>query len=238
MSKLQGFVCMIFVMLGGCAGGQGMWQPHEQRDEQRVDHFSHSESTEQGVRQCQQFYAKNPELTPPNRPASSGNYVPAATTTSGSVVQMPEANLPYVPPPPASYGAAPASAGKIEVPLVKQGGTFTVPISINGVISLKFTVDSGASDVAIPADVVLVMMRTGTLRESDFLGTKTYSLADGSTVPSRTFRIRTLKVGNRVIENVTGSATNVEGSLLLGQSFLGRFRSWSIDNQRQVLVLD
>ena len=94
------------------------------------------------------------------------------------------------------------------------------------------------SEVAIPKDVVLVMIRTGTLQKSDFLGTKTYSLADGSTVTSRTFRIRSLKVGNRVIENVTGSTTNVEGSLLLGQSFLSRFRSWSIDNQRQVLVLD
>jgi hypothetical protein len=32
--------------------------------------------------------------------------------------------------------------------------------------------------------------------------------------------------------------TPVHGSLLLGQSFLSRFRSWSIDNGRQVLVLD
>lgn len=151
---------------------------------------------------------------------------------------IPQANGPDVPPPPASFNAAPSSLGGIEVPLVKQGGTFTVPIMINGIISLNFTVDSGAADVAIPADVVLVMMRSGTLRESDFLGTKTYTLADGSTVPSRTFRIRTLKVGSRVIENVTGSTTNVEGSLLLGQSFLGRFKSWSIDNQRQVLVLN
>jgi aspartyl protease family protein len=224
---------MIFVMLGGCTGGQGMWQPNQQR----VDLFCHSESTEQGVRQCQQFYAKNPELTPPNEPASNGSYVPA-TTTTGSVVQMPQADLPYVQPPAPSYDAAPSSTGEIVVPLVKQGGTFTVPILINGVLSLNFTVDSGASDVAIPADVVLVMIRTGTLRESDFLGTKTYSLADGSNVSSRTFRIRTLKVGNRVIENVTGSTTNVEGGLLLDQSFLRRFRSWSIDNQRQVLVLD
>ena len=140
MSKLQGCVCVIFVMLGGCAGGSGMWQPQRQR----VDLFCHSESTEQGVRQCQQFYAKNPELTPPNVPASSGSYVPA-TTTTGSVVQMPQADLPNVPPPPASYGVAPSSTGEIEVPLVEQDGTFTVPILINGVFSLDFTVDSGAS---------------------------------------------------------------------------------------------
>jgi hypothetical protein len=31
----------------------------------------------------------------------------------------------------------------------------------------------------IPADVVLTLMRTGTLKESDLLDTKTYVLADG-----------------------------------------------------------
>ena len=41
---------------------------------------------------------------------------------------------------------------------------------INGVIELNFTLDSGASDVLIPADVVMTLLRTGTLRESDFLG--------------------------------------------------------------------
>jgi predicted aspartyl protease len=81
-------------------------------------------------------------------------------------------------------------------------------------------------------------MRTGTLRDADFLGQRTYKLADGSTVSSQTFRIRVLKVGDRQIENVRGSVAGVDGSLLLGQSFLSRFRSWSIDNQRRVLMLD
>jgi predicted aspartyl protease len=97
---------------------------------------------------------------------------------------------------------------------------------------------SGAADVSIPADVATTLMRTETLTESDFLGTKTYILADGSKVPSRTFRIRSLKVGDTVVENVTGSMAAVEGSLLLGQSFLGRFKSWAIDNTKHALVLE
>ena len=36
-------------------------------------------------------------------------------------------------------------------------------------------------------------------------------------------------VGDVVVENVTGSVAPAQGSLLLGQSFLGRFKSWSID---------
>lgn len=84
----------------------------------------------------------------------------------------------------------------------------------------------------------MTLMRTGTLNDSDFLGSQMYRLADGSTVPSQTFYIRTLKVGDRVVENVVGSVAGVEGSLLLGQSFLSRFRRWSINNGKQVLELE
>jgi clan AA aspartic protease (TIGR02281 family) len=129
-------------------------------------------------------------------------------------------------------------SGATEIPLQNLNGVFVIPVSINGAITLNFTIDSGATDVSIPADVVLTLMRTGTLRDTDFLGQKTYRLADGSTVPSQTFRIRALKIGDREIQNVTGSVAAVEGSLLLGQSFLSRFRSWSINNQRHVLVLE
>lgn len=47
-----------------------------------------------------------------------------------------------------------------------------------------------------------------------------------------------MKVGDRTIENVIGAVADVTGSLLLGQSFLSKFNSWSVDNSRQVLVLD
>jgi predicted aspartyl protease len=118
-----------------------------------------------------------------------------------------------------------------------EGSIYVVPVLINSAITLDFVVDSGATDVSIPADVVMTLMRTGTLKKSDFLGEKTYLLADGSTVPSQTFRIRSLKVGNKVLENVIGSIASVKGSLLLGQSFLSRFKSWSVDNAKHALLL-
>jgi gag-polyprotein putative aspartyl protease len=124
------------------------------------------------------------------------------------------------------------------VSLKQSGGTFLVPVTINNTVEIPFIVDSGASDVSIPADVVTVLMRTGTISDRDFLGKRMSKLADGSTVPSPIFRIRSVRVGDRVLENVTGSVALGSGGLLLGQSFLSRFRSWSIDNERKVLVLD
>ena len=81
------------------------------------------------------------------------------------------------------------------------------------------------------------LRRTGTITDADFLDKQTYQMADGSTVPSMRFVIRSLKVGDKTLENVTGSIAPVAGSLLLGQSFLGRFKSWSVDNERRALIL-
>jgi predicted aspartyl protease len=131
-----------------------------------------------------------------------------------------------------------ASHDAESIPLLVEGGTFVIPVLINGQITLNFTLDSGAADVSIPADVVSTLMRTGTIQESDFIGRKMYRLADGSTVPSATFLIRSLKVGNHFLENVMGSVASAQADLLLGQSFLSRFNSWSIDNKRQVLLLN
>jgi clan AA aspartic protease (TIGR02281 family) len=124
-----------------------------------------------------------------------------------------------------------------QVQMQKQHGTYVVPVLINNAISINFMVDSGASDVAIPADVVTTLFRTGTLKEGDFLGSQTYVLADGSRVPSVRFRIRSLTVGTWMVENVTGSVSAVKGIPLLGQSFLKRFGSWSIDNASGLLLL-
>jgi hypothetical protein len=81
-----------------------------------------------------------------------------------------------------------------------EGGTLVVPVLINDAITLTFIIDSGAADVSIPADVFLTLMRAGTVDKSDFIGSRTYELADGSTVPSPIFCIRSLKVGNLEIE--------------------------------------
>jgi clan AA aspartic protease (TIGR02281 family) len=124
-----------------------------------------------------------------------------------------------------------------EVPLEDDGGTFVVPVTINDAISLKFTIDSGASDVTIPSDVASTLVRAGTISTGDYIGSKTFVLADGSTIPSPEFRIRSLRVGDVVLHDVVASVTGPDGSLLLGQTFLQRLKHWAIDNDRRVLVL-
>jgi clan AA aspartic protease (TIGR02281 family) len=124
-----------------------------------------------------------------------------------------------------------------EIPLSRDGGVFVVPVRINDAITLPFTLDSGASDVFIPAGVARTIDRTGTILDSDILGTHICTLADGSEIKCQTFRLRELRLGNHVVRNVVASVGPPNSNLLLGQSFLSRFGAWTIDNARSVLVL-
>jgi len=131
-----------------------------------------------------------------------------------------------------------AGLGQIHaVHVDSQAGSFVVPVLVNGDITLKFIVDSGAADVSIPSDVVSTLMRSGSLKPADITGEQAYQLANGSEMWSRTFTIRTLKVGDIVVENVRATIAPPEGELLLGQTFLKRFNAWSIDNANRLLLL-
>src|SRR5580692_589833 len=47
-------------------------------------------------------------------------------------------------------------------------------------ITLPFLLDTGASDLVIPADVALTLIRAGALTSGDFIGKSRYRLANGS----------------------------------------------------------
>lgn len=123
------------------------------------------------------------------------------------------------------------------VDMVEVGGVLKVPVQLNGAITLKFVVDSGASSVQIPKDVFLTLIRAETIKEGDFLPGATFILADGSKVKSDKFILRSIKVGESTFTDVEASVGGLEASLLLGQSFLKRFGEWKIDNNNGKLIL-
>ena len=132
-----------------------------------------------------------------------------------------------------SCGAAHAES----IPLIHAHGTLQVPVVVNDKISLNFTIDSGATDVSVPAAVFSTLSRNGTVSPQDLLDKRLYKLADGSGEISQRFRIRSLRVGRLEVRDVIASVGDSGGLLLLGQSFLSRLKSWSIDNERQTLLI-
>jgi TPR repeat protein len=108
---------------------------------------------------------------------------------------------------------------RAKVQLKANGDILVVPVEINGAMTLDFMIDSGASDVSIPADVFSTLSRTGTIKESDLVGQRTYVLADGSKAESPFFTIKSLRIQNIILNDVTGSVGPSQGPLLLGQRF-------------------
>ena len=66
------------------------------------------------------------------------------------------------------------ATGAEEIRLRSRSGTFSVSARLNDTISLDFVLDTGATNVVIPADVVSTLLRTGTLTERDFVDRTTY----------------------------------------------------------------
>ena len=119
-----------------------------------------------------------------------------------------------------------------------HAGAFVVPVILNGVITAKFIVDSGAADVSITEDMVSALMKSGTMTGTDLLGSKTYMLADGTMLKEKIYRMASVRIGGIVMHDVTVRIAGGNSSLLLGQSFLRRLKSWSMDNARQVMIIN
>ena len=137
-----------------------------------------------------------------------------------------------------SVTAALADDRRQVVSIEPHDGAFVVPVVLNGVMTAKFIVDSGSADVSIPEEVASNLMKLGTMTGGDLIGSKTYMLADGSMVPSKIYRLTSLRIGGMVMQNVTVRIAAAKSSLLLGQSFLSRLKSWSMDNARQVMIIN
>jgi clan AA aspartic protease (TIGR02281 family) len=130
------------------------------------------------------------------------------------------------------------SPRETRIPLVRMSGGLIAPVVINNSIKLNFVVDSGASDVSIPADVFSSLIRTHSVTQADITGDRNYKNADGEVFQSKTFVIRSLKIGNVEAPRVQAKVSPSNAPPLLGQSFLKRFKSWSIDNSTQELILE
>jgi clan AA aspartic protease (TIGR02281 family) len=123
-------------------------------------------------------------------------------------------------------------------PFQRVGGVFVLSALLNGGTQAYFIVDSGAATVQIPEETAEELRRTGTLIEADFMGQHRFILADGRTMQQRVFRLRSLKIGERTMENVLATVGAPRSRALLGQSFLRRLSWWKVDNVRNAMEFE
>jgi len=121
----------------------------------------------------------------------------------------------------------------------RENDLLEVQVMLNGSFPAKFFVDSGASLVSMSPTLVNYMISQGSITKADYVEDSSYVTADGAKHASKIFRLHSVQVGDKIAYDVLADVDpDQKGNMmLLGQSFLRKFRSWSIDNERHELVL-
>ncbi len=120
----------------------------------------------------------------------------------------------------------------------RDNGVYKVPVTVNGV-PMKFILDTGASLISMSATEAERMYERGAITSADIIGRSRFQDATGAISPGAVVRLKSVQIGDRVLENVR--ANIVSGSkapLLLGQSALSQFGKISVDYRRNVVTFE
>lgn len=124
------------------------------------------------------------------------------------------------------------------VKMEKKNGVYQVPVEING-SQMSFIFDTGASDITISLTEAKFLFKQGTLTNDDILGTQQFQIADGSIAEGTIINLKTVKIGNKTLQDVQASIVhNNNAPLLFGQSALEKFGKISIDNNKGEIILE
>jgi predicted aspartyl protease len=159
-----------------------------------------------------------------------------ATLAVLAALALPACASPPPPAPPVTVAAAPQY---IRAPLTAKGGVPYVQVGIAGVCCFPFMLDSGASDVTVSPEMFRAMAKDGIITKEDAIDVVKYRTASGAMIEGLRFRMPPMTVAGRTVHGVVASVSPGTSGvpMLLGQSFLRKFKFWAIDNANGVLVL-
>lgn len=124
-----------------------------------------------------------------------------------------------------------------------EGNLKTIHVNINGNNSYDAIFDTGCSRVLISSLEALEMIKQGTLRKSDFIGTERAQLADGSVTEQEVYNIREITVMDKngkphTLRDVAAMLEpNVAASILIGSAVIDNLakKSYTVDLRRKVI---
>lgn len=122
--------------------------------------------------------------------------------------------------------------------LQARSGTYYLDVAIADVCCFKMMLDTGASDVSVPISLWYAMVKDGVITEEDHFDVTKYRTANG-VIEGLRFRMPPMTVAGVTVHNVIGSVSKNDNgkTILLGQSFLQKFKAWQINNATGQLIL-
>ncbi len=135
-------------------------------------------------------------------------------------------------PPTAAAYVTPRSSGRaLQIPFEKQGNAMIVYVRINDAVTAPFIVDTGASDVLVPAhlaDAAGIQIGRDTPH-------RTYQTANGL-VDTPIVTLASVQAGEARVEGVPGSVSGAMTIGLLGGTFFNNF-TFQIDPAANMITL-
>lgn len=123
------------------------------------------------------------------------------------------------------------------IKMENENGVKYVWVEIND-LKLRFIFDTGASSICISPAEATVLYRQGTLQKEDILDVEYFQDATGKISEGTKINLRSVKVGNIILENIEATVIdNIDAPLLLGQSVFEKFGKIEIDNLNNQIIL-
>ena len=124
------------------------------------------------------------------------------------------------------------------IKMKSENGIYKIPIYINDT-KMSFIFDTGARTISISATEAMFLYKQGTLKEEDFIGNVNFQDATGAMSEGTIIKLKTVKIGNKVLRDVEASIVhNSTAPLLFGQSALAKFGKVSIDYNRNEITFE
>lgn len=131
---------------------------------------------------------------------------------------------------------APETGQENFVKLKKNGGVYEMVAEINGIPKI-FIYDTGASNIVISLKELRQLIENETISEDDIIGEIQSIVADGSVVNGLEINLKSVKIGNKTLNNVEAIVLeSADTPLLLGQTALSRFGKVTVDNNRGGII--
>ncbi len=124
------------------------------------------------------------------------------------------------------------------IPMEEENGVYYIMVEING-MKLRCVFDTGASSVSISSAEAFVLYKQGSLTIDDYVAETKLSIANGDIIPGTKVLLKNVNIGGIDLYDVQAVIIDEpQAPLLVGQSVFKRFKSISIDNINNDLILE
>lgn len=125
-----------------------------------------------------------------------------------------------------------SASAQTVIQMVEDMGVYKVPCEVNG-LKVKMVFDTGAAVVSLSQSLTEMMLDNGYLEKSDFMNQAKSITADGRIIDHTNIILRTVKIGDVVLDDVSAVVINNQSApLLFGQSAIQRLGEVSIKGDK------